>query len=119
MEHLDKITWDKIKLNPDRYEHIPIPTSIYRILRPEVKNRVLICYYVHKDMWDKVLDTEDERTIIMEYVLCTDTHIEKKGGYCCTHRIKEEKLKDRLEVVAKGIAETWPEYAVRHRNKKD
>lgn len=116
MTHPDKEIWDKLKLNPERYERIPIPTAIWRILRPKVKNWTLVCYYVHKDEHGRCLDTDTERVIIMQYVICDGRYKEHKGGYCFTHFVNDEKLNDKLKDVAKEIAEEWPEYAVRHRN---
>lgn len=49
MVHPDKEIWDKMKLNPERYEYVPIPTAVWRILKPKVGNKVLLCHYVHKD----------------------------------------------------------------------
>ena len=115
MVHPDKIMWDSLKLNPERYERIPIPTAVWRILRPKVGNKVLLCHYVHKDDSGRDLDTDTERTVIMQYV-SYDGALFQHGGYCFPYYLKKEKLKDKLLEMAKEIAEVWPEYAVRHRN---
>jgi hypothetical protein len=54
----------------------------------------------------------------MHYVSYDGYHAQQHGGYCFSHYLKKEKLKDKLIEVAKEIAETWPEYAVKHRNSK-
>ena len=118
MEHPDKILWDKIKLNSERYEYVPIPTAVWRIIRPKVGEWTLLCHYVHKDEHGRSLDTEDERTLLLHYVKSEWNHIEQKDGYCFTHYIKEEKLKDKILQVAESIAEDWPQFAVKHRAKK-
>lgn len=117
MIHPDKEIWDKIKLNTERYEYVPIPTAIWRILKPKVGNKVLLCHYVHKDEWGKCLDTDTERILVMHYVSYDGYHAEQYGGYSFTHYLKDEKLKDTLIRVAESIALDWPEFAVKHRKK--
>lgn len=118
MIHPDKEIWDKMKMNPERYEYVTIPTAVWRILKPKVGNKVLLCHYVHKDDGGRILDTDTERTLVMHYVSYDGYHAQQHGCYCFSHYLKKEKLKDKLIEVAKEIAETWPEYAVKHRNSK-
>ena len=119
MVHPDKEIWDKMKLNPERYEYVPIPTAVWRILKPKVGNKVLLCHYVHKDEWGRILDTDTERTLVMHYVSYDGYHLQQHGsGYSFTHYFKEEKLKDKILQVAQEIANDWSEYAVKHRKNK-
>lgn len=118
MIHPDKEIWDKMNMNTERYEYVPIPTAVWKILKPKVGNKVLLCHYIHKNMFDRNLDTDTERTLVMHYVSYDGYHFEQYSGYSFTYQFKEEKLKDKLIEVAKEIAETWPEYAVKHRNLK-
>ena len=119
MEHPDKEIWDKMKMNPERYEYVPIPTAVWRIIKPKVGDKVLVCHYVHKDEWGKTLDTDTQRTLLLHYVKYDGYTAWQGGGYSFTHYIKEEKLKDKILQVARSIAEDWPEYAVKHRTKKN
>lgn len=119
MEHPDKIIWDKMKLNPERYEYVPIPTAVWRIIKPKVGDKVLVCHYVHKDDGGRSLDTDTERTLLLHYVKYDGYTAWQGGGYSFSHFIKEEKLKDKILQVARSIAEDWPEYAVKHRKKKN
>ena len=118
MVHPDKEIWDKMKLNPERFEYVPIPTAIWRILKPKVGDKVLLCHYVHKDDGGRSLDTDSERTLVMHYVSCDGYHAQQYGGYSFSHFLKEEKLKDKLLQVAQEIANDWPKYAVKHRKKE-
>ena len=117
MIHPDKEIWDKMKLNPERFEYVPIPTAVWRILKPQVENKVLLCHYVHTDDCGNNKDTDTERTLVMHYVSCDGYHAQQYGGYSFTHYFKEEKLKDKLLQVAQSIADDWPEFAVKHRKK--
>ena len=108
MIHPDKEIWDKMKMKAERYEYVPIPTAVWRILKPKVGNKVRLCHYVHKDT---------ERTLVMHYVSYDGYTAWQGGGYCFTHYIKEEKLKDKILQIAQEIANDWPEYAVKHRKK--
>ena len=118
MVHPDKEIWDKMKMKAERYEYVPIPTAVWRIIKPKVGNKVLLCHYVHKDDGGRSLDTDTERTLVMHYVSYDGYTAWQGGGYCFTHYIKEEKLKDKILQVAQEIANDWPEYAVKHRAKK-
>ena len=118
MVHPDKEIWDKMKLNPERYEYVPIPTAVWRIIKPKRGDQVLVCHYVHKDDGGRSLDTDTERTLLLHYVKYDGYTAWQGAGYCFTHFIKEEKLKDKILQVAQEIANDWPEFAVKHRKKK-
>lgn len=106
-------------MNPERYEYVPIPTAVWRILKPKVDGQVLLCYYKHKNEWGRCLDTDTERTLLLHYVSYDGYALTQGGGYSFTHYIKEEKLNDAIIKVAESIAIDWPQYAVKHRKKKN
>lgn len=118
MEHPDKILWDKIKLKAERYEYVTIPTAVWRIIKPQVGDKILLCHYVHTDDNGHNIDTDTERTLLLHYVSYDGYHMQQYGGYSFTHYIKEEKLKDKILQVAQCIADDWPEFAVKHRKNK-
>ena len=89
------------------YERIPIPTAITKILRRQMGDKVLICYYAR--------DTHD--TAVLNYVSFKDGFLHKYAGYSFSI-YPEQTLKETLIKVAEEIAESWPEYAVRKLKKQ-
>lgn len=88
------------------YERIPIPTAITKILRRQVRDRVLICHYAK--------DTHD--TALLQYVSFNEGFLHQHAGYSFGI-YPGQPLKEKIIIVAEDIAESWPEYAVRKRKK--
>lgn len=104
--HPDEELFEKSGLDRS-FERIPIPTTITKILRRKVKDKVLICHYAR--------DRHD--TAIMHYVSFKDGFLHQYAGYSFGI-YPEQTLKETLIMAAEDIAESWPEYAVRKRKKQ-
>lgn len=101
----DKELWDKRVWN-EKYEFIPIPTEVAKILVRKKDDKVLLAHFVKEN---------GENTILMHYVKDEGSYLSQHGGYCTSTYID---VKSALICLAKQIAEDWPQYAVKHRKRK-
>lgn len=107
--HPDEELWYKAGFDKnDKYERIPIPTSVTKILKRKVDDCILLCHYI---------DSEHNNAV-MHYVSFKDGFAQQKGGYSFGI-YPEEPLKNTLIRVAKSIAEDWPKFAVKKRSKNN
>ena len=114
MMNPDKELWDKVGFS-DKYEYIPIPVAVAKILKRKVKDgygeKILLCHWYQ----DK---PTDEKCVIMHYVKWDGYNINRANGGYCFNPLPGEKLNESLVRVAKSIAQDCPEYAVKKRTKK-
>lgn len=108
MEQPDKELWDKLKLSPAKYAYIKLPAWITKHLKRQVGKDTLMFYSVIEN---------GEKKYLLHYVCYEETFARPKAGYCF-EVYNGQPLKEKLEIVVRDIAETWPEYAVKHRKQK-
>ena len=101
----DKEFWDKVPFNPEHYEYVKLPSKIAKILKRKVGNEVLLSYYY--------ID-KGRRVKMLNYASYDGFTLHKGPGYCCED---SEGCIHSWETLAETIAESFPKYAVKHRNK--
>ena len=99
----DRELWEKLPKN-DKYEFIPIPTAVAKILVRKKGDKVLLAHWVRE---------KGKETILLHYVRDEGGYLSQHGGYCMSD-IRQD-VKTVLVQLAESIAREWPEYAVRHR----
>lgn len=113
MIHPDKELWDKVPFD-EKYEYIPIPTAVAKILKRKVKDKygekILLCHWYQ----DK---PTDEKSIIMHYVRWDGYHLYRANVGYSFSIFPRRTLNESLLKIAQEIAKTWPEYAVKKRKK--
>ena len=102
----DREIWDKLPKN-DKYEFIPIPTEVAKILVRKKGDKVLLAHFVKE---------KGNKTILLHYVQDEGSYLSQHGGYCTS---SYTDVKTALIQLAKSIALDWPQYAVKHKKKKN
>ena len=114
MMNPDKELWDKVGFN-DKYEYIPISVAIAKILKRKVKDeygeKILLCHWYQNK-------PTDEKSILLHYVRWDGYHLYRADAGYASSLLPDETLEETLLKIAKEIAETWPECAVKKRTKK-
>jgi len=105
MMNIDKEFWDKVPFDPKRYEYVKLPTKVAKILRRKVGNEVLLSYYYING---------DHRIKMLNYASYDGISLHKGPGYCSDDT---NGYVHSWETLAETIAESFPKYAVKHRNK--
>lgn len=102
----DKELWDKVHFNPERYEYIPIPNEVAKIIVRKKDDKVLLAHF---------LIEKDEKILFLHYVRedCGQL-FRANGGYSCS---TYDNVKEKLIELAKCIAEDYPEYKVKKRKR--
>ena len=106
----DKIMWDKLGFNPEKYEYVKLPTCVAKILKRKKGEHVLLSYILHIDGRD---------VMMLNYVTFDGMVAVNKAGYACSLDTvpKGTKKKDIWVRLAEDIAMSWPFYAVKKRKK--
>ena len=100
----DKELWDKVGFNTEKYEYVSLPSEVSKILKRKKGNDVLLSYYYY----DK-----DEKVMMLHYTSYDGRCLCAKGGYC-SHQIDNP---NQWRIMAESIAQDWPQYAIKKRNK--
>lgn len=106
MIHPDKELWDKVGFNSEKYEYVKLPACVTKWLKRKVDNDILLSYYYYNS-------DNGEKTMMLHYVSYDCGLLHSKAGYC-SGQIDNPK---QWELMARDIAESWPQYAVKKRNK--
>lgn len=89
----DKEMWEKAGfLNYPRYEYVPLPKEVARILKRKHKDFVLMSYY-----WT---DDKGRKVAFLEYISYDGMNAHRGSGYCCD-RINDP---DMWSQVARSLA---------------
>lgn len=96
----------KLRFAPSSATYVPLSKKVEGILKRTYKKRVLVAYILHAGYRSVSKDTK----MLVYY---SDDHgaITKHEGYCCS------TPETSWETLAKEVADSWPEYKVKHRNK--
>ena len=108
-KNYDKEFWDKIGFNnyPQKYQYVKLSTKVKRILRPKVGNEILLSYYY----FDK-----GRKVKMLNYASYNGVSLDKGPGYCSEDT---ENCIHSWETLAQSLADSYPKYAVKHRDKKN
>lgn len=101
----DKELWDKVSFNPEKYEYVPLPSKVAQILKRKKGDDILLSYYYY----DK-----GEKVMMLHYVNYDGYCLHAKAGYS-SRQIDDP---NHWQTMAEDIAQTWPQYAVKKRGKK-
>lgn len=108
MPHPDKELWDRINFDPERYEYIPIPDEVARIIVRKKGDRVLLAHFCITEKKEKVL--------MLHYVVENNGSLMQAPGGYCSDSYTDVKVK--LIQIAKDIAADYPIYRVSKHKKK-
>ena len=99
----DKELWDKIHLNPSKYEYVKIPLKVAKILKRKVGDEILLAYYYIE---------KGRRVKMLHYASYDGAMLHKGPGFCSED---SEGCVHSWETLAEDIADTFPKYKVKHR----
>ena len=89
----DKEMWERAGFpNYPRYEYVPLPKEVTRMLKRKYKDYVLMFYY-----WT---DDKGRKVAFLEYISYDGISVHRGPGYCCD-RIDDP---DMLSQVARSLA---------------
>ena len=89
----DKEMWERAGFpNYPRYEYVPVPKEVARILKRKYKEFVLMSYY-----WT---DEKGRKVAFLEYISFDGMNVHRGPGYCCD-RIDDP---DMWSQVARSLA---------------
>lgn len=110
MLHHDKIMWDSLGLDKNKYEYVNLPTYVTKILKRKKDDDVLLSYILHVDGRD---------VMMLTYFKYDGSIAMNKAGYACSlDSVPEGTTKKDIWIrLANEIATSWPKYAIKKRNK--
>lgn len=107
MAKLDKEMFDRLQYQPGIAEHVPIPSKVAAILKRKFGDEVLVCYRLKKGSY-KDIRKDTMMMVYFEYKGYGDPHK--------THSYSSDSMD--WESLAREVADSWPQYKVKHRNQQ-
>ena len=104
MAKLDKVMFDRLQYQPGIAEHVPVPAKVAAILKRKHGTEVLVCYLLKKDSY-KDIKKDTMMMVYFDYKGYGDPH--KTHGYASDSM--------DWESLAREVADSWPQYKVKHR----
>ena len=101
----DKELWDKVGFNSEKYEYVPLPSEVTKILKRKKGDDVLLSYYYYN---------KGEKSMMLHYVSYDGYNLHAKAGYSSG----QIDVPNHWQAMAKDIAQSWPEYAIKKRDKR-
>lgn len=106
MAKIDKEMFEKIGFKPGCATYVPISNKVAKILKRKKGNAVLVAYILHP-----AYTKNKEDTNMLAYHKYTDGFMDCPAGYSGGQH--------PFETIAECIADSFPEYAVKHRKSEE
>lgn len=106
MAKIDKEMFDKIGFKPGCATYVPISNKVAKILKRKKGEAVLVAYVLHP-----IYTKNKEDTNMLVYHEYKDGIMYRPAGYSGSNF--------PFEKIAESIAQSWPEYAVKHRKSEE
>lgn len=98
----------------ERYTHVPLPSSVRRILKPKDKDGYILHAFIHHEK-KSLGDIIDHDAMILGYDKWDCSCISRGPGLACDN---DGDPNHTWENLAKELAESYPYLAVKKRDKK-
>ena len=107
MAKLDKEMFDRLQYQPGIAEHVPVPSKVAAILKRKFRDEILVCYKLKKGSYTDI-KKDTMMMVYFDYKGYGDPHT--------THGYSSDSMD--WELLAKEVADSWPQYKVKHRNQQ-